>query len=218
MSFTALKVKEYKMTEKMPIEKKKAITPPFRCAFPHVFEPHSGFENQEKKFSVTMLFDKNTDLNQPMKDGYVSLRQAVYNAAVEKWGPKEKWPKNLRFPFRDGNEKPDLQGYQGAIFCSASSKQKPQVVDQKLAPLVKEDDLFYGGCYARAEVVAFAYDQMGNKGVSLGLNNIQKLRDGDRFSGRKNASDVFDAVEDGSDDDKSYGQHAPGEVEDGMGF
>lgn len=206
------------MSEKITLQDKKALTPEFRIAFPHVFEAHSGFENQEPKFSIVMLFDKKTNLDKSMKDGYQSIRKAVYNAAVDKFGPKEKWPKNLRFPFRDGNEKPDLQGYEGTIFCSASSKQRPQVVDKDLSALTKEDGLLYAGAYARAEVVAFAYDTMGNKGVSLGLNNIQKLRDGEAFSGRKNAADVFDKVEDESEDEASYGKVAAGEEDTDMGF
>lgn len=189
-------------TEKMDITKKKCTTPEFRVSFPHVFEKHSGFEGQEAKYSCVMLFPKNTDLK--------GLKQAVHNAATEKWGAKEKWPKGMRMPFRDGDEKADLAGYEGHIFVSASSKQKPQVVSNKKVDgafprIEKEDETFYAGCYARATLIAFAYDKMGNKGVSFSLQNIQKLKDGEQFSGRKNADDEFDEVEDGSDNAENYG-------------
>lgn len=198
------------MAEKMEIEKKKATTPEFRVSFPHVFEKHSGFDGQEPKFSLVMLFPKNVDLKE--------LRRAAFNAATEKWGPKEKWPKNMRMPFRDGDEKTDLNGYEGHFFVSASSKQKPQVVGNKKVDgafprIEKEDEQFYAGCYARATLIAFAYDKMGNKGVSFSLQNVQKLRDGEQFSGRKNAEDEFDEVEDGSDNAENY---ESGDA--GMGF
>lgn len=200
------------MAEKMEIEKKKCTTPEGRVSFPHVFEKHSGFEGQEPKYSCVFLYPKNTDLKE--------LKRAAFNAAIEKWGPREKWPKNLRLPFRDGDEKTDLAGYEGHIFVSASSKQKPQVVGNKKVDgafprIEKEDETFYAGCYARATLIAFAYDKMGNKGVSFSLQNIQKLRDGEQFSGRRNADDEFDEVDDGSENAENYGGT---EAQSDMGF
>lgn len=203
------------MGEKMDIEKKKVRTPQFRVSFPHVFEKH-GFKDQEPKYSIVMLFPKNTDL----KD----IKRAVHNAATEKWGAKEKWPKQMRMPFRDGNEKSDLMGYENTIFITASSKQKPQVIgrlknaDGDFPRLEKEDGEFYAGCYARATLIAFAYDTAGNRGVSFSLQNIQKLADGEQFSGRKNAEDEFDEVDDGSDDKDSYGDDSDDDATADAGF
>lgn len=200
--------------EKMDIEKKKCRTPEFRVSFPHVFEPHS-FENQEPKFSIAMLFPKNTDLKE--------LKRAAFNAATEKWGPKEKWPTNMRMPFRDGDEKADLMGYPGTIFVSASSKKsnQPQVIGNKKIdgrfPVLTSEAEFYAGCYARATLIAFAYDKMGNKGVSFSLQNLQKLRDGEAFSGRKDAETEFDEVADGSDDATNYEAGSEAAATD-MGF
>lgn len=181
---------------KMTVEEKKCITPKFRVSFPYVFDAHSGFENQEPKFSVVMLFAKNTDLKE--------LKRAAFNAAKEKWGEKTEWPKNLRLPFKDGNEKSDLQGYKDTIVVSASSKQRPGIVNQQVGTITKEDNSFYAGCYARATLVAFAYDKAGNKGVSFSLQNLQKLEDGAPFNGRKRAEDEFEAVDDGSESASSY--------------
>lgn len=203
------------MAEKMDIEKKKCTTPEFRVSFPHVFEKHSGFEGQEAKYSIVMLFPKKTDLKE--------LKRAAFNAATEKWGAKEKWPKTMRMPFRDGDEKQDLAGYEGCYFVSASSKQKPQIVSNKKVDgafprIEKEDELFYAGCYARATLIAFAYDKMGNKGISFSLQNVQKIKDGEQFSGRRNADDEFDEVDDGSDDKENYNGGDTDEASDGMGF
>lgn len=200
--------------EKMDIEKKKCMTPEFRVSFPHVFEPHA-FEDQDPKFSCVMLFPKNVDLKE--------LKRAVFNAATEKWGPKDKWPKKMRMPFRDGDEKADLMGYPGTIFVSASSKEsnQPQVIGNKKIdgqfPVLTSEAEFYAGCYARATLIAFAYDKMGNQGVSFSLQNLQKLRDGEAFSGRKKAEDEFDEVDDGSDDAANYGGEGEAAATD-MGF
>lgn len=166
------------------IELKKVKTPEFRLSFPALFKP-KAFEQQEPKFSIVMLFDKK-------KADLSGLKKAVAAAAQEKWGPKEKWPKNLRLPFRDGDEKEDMEGYKGHTFVSASSKQKPGLVDYPdRNPIDETDNKCYAGCYARATLIAFAYDKAGNKGVSFSLQNVQVLRDGKPFSGRKNAEDEF---------------------------
>ena len=83
-----------------------------------------------------------------------------------------------------------LDGYAGTVFIAATSKQQPGVVSANLKPIIVRDDL-YAGCYCRASVTAFAYDKAGNKGVSFGLQNIMKTRDGESVSGRSRAEDDF---------------------------
>lgn len=172
----------------------KVVTPEFRVSFPQVFTP-KGFNDQEPKYSVVMLFDKKTDIS--------ALKKAASAALTEKWGDKSKWPKNLRLPFRDGAEKEGTPGYENCIFVTASSKQKPGLVDKDVQPIIDQSD-FYAGCYARATLNAFAYDMAGNKGVSFGLNNLQKIKDGKAFSGRTRAEDDFEPLADSSDDIESY--------------
>jgi hypothetical protein len=142
---------------------------------------------QEPKYSVTFLFEKDSDLK--------ALQKLAKDAATTKWGADvTKWPTNLRNPFRDQKEK-DKEGYvPGNIFITATSASRPGLVDQALQDIIEEKD-FYSGCYFRAEVTAFAYDKAGNRGVAFGLNHIQKLADGPPLSGRGTPQDAFDAVE-----------------------
>ena len=170
----------------------KILTPNFRVSFPSVFEPSDY--NGKETYSVTMLFDKSTDLTE--------LKAAVKRAAEEKWG--KKIPSNLRNPIRDGAEKEHLDGYDGCFFIRASSKTKPGVVDQNCVEIINPSE-FYAGCIARATVVPFAYDQAGNKGVSFLLSNIQKVADGESFSSRGRASDDFAPVAAGAGDDDIFG-------------
>jgi hypothetical protein len=81
------------------------------------------------------------------------------------------------------------------VFAAATSMRQPGVIDAGKARLMSDDD-FYSGCYARATVTAYAYDKSGNKGVAFGLQNLQKLADGEAFSGRVAPEDDFEAVED----------------------
>lgn len=160
------------------------MTPEFRVSFPAVFKARSSKSDDGSdgtpKYGITMLFAKDADLSK--------LKAAAQAAAKEKWG--DKIPKNLRSPFRDQGEK-ELEGYvEGAVFINATSLQKPGLVDRNREDIIDETE-FYAGCYARATVSAFAYDKKGNRGVAFGLNNVQKLRDGESLSGRTRAQDDF---------------------------
>lgn len=189
------------MEKEKSITAKKCITPEFRLSFPKLAQAES-FQGGDPKYSITMLFDDKADLAKPATKNTRSLKACALAALTEKWGPdKVKWPKNLRMPFRDGNEKENLEGYADKIFIYASSKKRPGIVNRKAEPILNIEEEVYAGCYCRAEVIAFAYDTAGNRGVSFSLQNIQKTKDGESFSGKKAAEDVFDVIE--SDDDES---------------
>lgn len=167
----------------------KAFTPPFRVSFPSVFRP-SSYEGGEPKYSVVMLFypAQFTEAHKKLWAGMATMADAV---SREKFKIALKdLPANFRKPVRDGMEKAHLDGYgQGCKFATASSKQKPGLVDKDLQKLIAEED-FYAGCWARASIGAFAYNNKG-KGVAFGLFNIQKLADDDSFSGRQDATEDF---------------------------
>lgn len=168
-------------------ESKNVMTPEFRVSFAHVFKPQPAMdEGKDPKFGITMLFPEGADLS--------DLKAAASAAAKAKWG--DSIPDNMRSPFRDQGEK-NLEGYvAGAVFMNATSKQRPGLVDADVQDIIDEAD-FYSGCYARATVNAFAYEARNktgavvNRGVAFGLNNVQKLRDGEPFSGRTKASEDF---------------------------
>lgn len=42
----------------------------------------------------------------------------------------------------------------------------------------------------------YAYNANGNKGIACGLQNLQKLEDGEPLGGRSRPKDDFDAVDD----------------------
>jgi hypothetical protein len=181
----------------------KVLTGEFRVSYPSLFVPTSMQENQEKKYSIVMLIPK-TD-----KKTLEALEKLVIAAGREKWKDfdtllkqvKPDGSKVLRLPFKDGDLKKEVAGYEGHWYMSATSKQKPGLVDQNVQPIISQEG-FYAGCYARAEVTAYAYDKAGNKGIAFGLQHVQKMRDGDPFTGRSKPEDVFSAV--GGDNPADY--------------
>lgn len=173
---------------------KNPITPIVRLSYPSLFRAR-GFNGGEPKFSCSLIFDEQAQKSPEFK----KLKQEAGRIAKEKWG--DKLPVNMRSPFRDGAER-DNEGYgPGVVFMNVSSKQRPGIVGTvadpetgKPMPIEDESEL-YAGCYVRAELRAYAYDTAGNKGVAFGLQNIQKVKDGDMLGNRTRAEDVFAAAE-----------------------
>lgn len=161
----------------------KILTPMFRVAFPNVFKKRK-YENGDEKYEMTMLFPKTTDLGE--------LEKAAEAAIEAKWPTLKSRPKNLKRPFRDGDEV-EWDGYAGHIAVRATSKYRPNVVNRQLKT-IEDEELFYPGCWARATINAFAYDKAGNKGVTFGLQNVQFLRDDEPFTGRTTGEEDFDAL------------------------
>ena len=175
----------------------KVTTTEFRVAYPAVFRPKHNDLSGKDEYSVVALFPKGADLSK--------LKAAAQAAVIKKFGEdKKKWPKSLKSPFRDQadrakeNDKGEEvlpQGYEaGAIYINMKSAQRPGVVAQDMNEIIDESD-FYGGCWARASINAYAYDIKGNRGVAFGLNNLQKLKDDDAFGNRTKPQDDFSAVE-----------------------
>jgi hypothetical protein len=156
----------------------RVVTSKVRFCYAHVFEPTSMDEKSDKKYSVTILVPKKD------KKMVERLKSAV-SAALEEGKTKlgGKIPSTFKNPIRDGDEeRPDDEAFEGMIFLNANSPRKPGLVDENLDAIIDKDE-FYSGCYGRASVNFYAFNTSGNKGVAVGLNNLQKLEDGERLSG-----------------------------------
>lgn len=171
-------------------ERMKVVTPPFRVSFPSVFEA-SSYQGGDPKYSVVMLFypPKFTGAD---KKAWASMQAIADAASKDKFKKLIKdLPANFKKPIRSGEEKAHLEGYNvpGCMFATASSKQRPGLVDRNKQPILTEEE-FYPGCWARATITAYPYDNVG-KGVAFGLHNLQKLGDDENFTGRVAAEEDF---------------------------
>lgn len=171
----------------------KLLTPKARVAFPNLFEAKS-FNGQPAKYNVVLVFDKAAQATPEFQ----RLKKAANDTVKNKWGDKP--PKGLKNPFRSGADKEDVAGFEpDDIFITVSSKSKPKIVDRNkvngVFPEIIDEDRIYPGCFVRASVNPYAYDNNGNRGVSFGLNNVQFLEDGERIAGgRGKPEEEFDSV------------------------
>lgn len=162
----------------------KVKTGEVRLSYAHLFDPH-GIDGNEPKYSVSLIIPKTDTVTLNM------INRAIEEAkkqGVGKFGGKI--PANLKLPLRDGDiERPDDEAYQNAYFINASAKQKPGVLNE-LGQHATPDEV-YSGCYARVSVNFYAFNYNGNRGITCGLNNLMKTRDGDNLGGRIAAENDF---------------------------
>ena len=97
----------------------------------------------------------------------------------------------LKTPLRDGDaERPDDEAYANSYFVNANSGTAPGIVDADRNPILERSEV-YSGVYGRASINFYAFNSNGNKGIACGLNNLQKIRDGEPLGGKSRAEDDF---------------------------
>ena len=177
----------------------KVITGLVRFSYCHVFKPESVGETDEPKYSVCLFIaTADTETIRKIRE---AIELAKENGKSSKFGGKI--PAGCKTPLRDGDvDREDDEAYADSYFVNCSSLQKPGIIDAAKNPITDET-AFYSGCYGRASITFFAFNANGNKGIAAGLNNLQKLRDGDPLGGRQSAEADFDDdfIDDGDDSD-----------------
>jgi hypothetical protein len=182
----------------------RLTTPRFRVSFPSVFEK-SSYNNGTLRFSLTGLFFPKT-FTEKEKAQWEAIKVRLNEVCVEFFKKPLKVMKEdrqFKIPFHRGSEK-TYEGYGDpdmVFFSMSNSKRRPQIVNLKGEAITSENaEEFYAGCWARASVNPFAFDNIG-KGVAIGLGNIQKLKDDKSFEGFTSAEDDFgDDPAEGFDD------------------
>lgn len=102
----------------------------------------------------------------------------------------------IKTPLRDGDlERPDDDAYKDSFFINANSATKPGIVDADCQHILERSEV-YSGVYGRASINFYAFNSNGNKGIACGLNNLQKIRDGEPLGGKPRAEDDFATADD----------------------
>lgn len=166
----------------------KVITGKVRFSYANVFEPTTMQDGQMPKYNVSIIISKSdTKTVEAIKKAIEAAKEAGKSKIADKNG---KIPVNLKTPLRDGDEeRPDDPAYENSYFINANSERKPGIVDRDLNPIMSRDD-FYSGCYGRASINFYAFNA-NLKGIACGLNNLQKLEDGERLAGGSSAEEDF---------------------------
>ena len=168
-----------------------------RWSYVNAWEPKS-INGGAPKYSVSLIIPKSDTKT-------IEKIQAAIQAAYEEGQGKLKGNGKsvpalsvLKTPLRDGDaERPDDEAYADSYFVNANSGTAPGIVDVDRNPIIDRSEV-YSGVYGRASINFYAFNSNGNKGIACGLNNLQKIRDGEPLGGKSRAEDDF-ATEDDDD-------------------
>lgn len=165
--------------------KVKVVTGKVRFSYVNVFAPKASVEGGTPKYSVSIIIPKSD------KETVAKLQKAFEETKASSAGYfGGSVPKALKGGLRDGDMEKEDPAYEGCYFINANSVQKPGVVDAELNPILDQSE-FYSGCYGRASITFYPYNAQGSKGIACGLNNVQKLEDGEKLGGGTTAAADF---------------------------
>lgn len=167
-----------------------------RFSYCNIFRSRVFTDGQEAKYSMCVLVPKkHKALLKKLQD---AIDQAIEDGK-EKYNWTDKQVKGLHICLRDGDEEraDEAPEYEEMMFFNASSKNKPGIVDADRNEVLDPDEV-YSGCWGRVSVNFYPYDNHGNRGIGAGLNNVQKIKDGERL-GAARASAEADFDDDGED-------------------
>ena len=169
----------------------KVVTGLARLSYANVWSPKS-INGGTPKYSASVLIPKSDTVT-------VQKVKAAIQAAYEEGDSKLKGTGKsvpplaaIKTPLRDGDvERPDDEAYADHWFVNANSNTAPGVVDINREPVYDTSEI-YSGVYARVSLSFYAFNSNGNKGIACGLQNIQKIKDGESLGGKVKAEDDFD--------------------------
>ena len=150
--------------------------------YPNLFVPRQINGRGDPKYSASLILDPSTN--------WQEVDAAIQEAARNRF-PKG-IPQDLRTPLKSAED----DGFPGQWKLNAYSDRAPGVVDQQVQPLLDASQIF-SGCKVRMHVRFFGYNTAGNRGVGVGLNNVQLLDNVNvkRLDSQKDAKSVFQPVE-----------------------
>ena len=192
------------------------LTPVFRGSYPYLFKPRTKDAQQKPLekvsyevqgiFDVTMT-DKGFDtsrLSPEDKVLWTAMIDLAKRVKAAKWGNTT--PPEYQSPIKSGDAmnaklvakgKEASEAYKGKTIINFKSKEFPVGIVKinpggAPQPILDEKEL-YAGCYMQAEVTAFTYDY-GKPGVSFGLNNVMKVRDGKPLAAQRDPVAAFASI------------------------
>ncbi len=161
-----------------------------RWSYANVWEPKS-VNGSAPKYSVSLIIPKSD------KKTIEAIKKAIQAAYKEgeaklKGNSKSVPPlEAIKTPFRDGDlERPDDEAYENSYFINANSTTPPGIVDSNVQPILTRSEV-YSGVYGRASINFYAFNSNGNRGIACGLNNLQKIRDGEPLGSHATAESDF---------------------------
>lgn len=169
-----------------------------RWSYANVWDPKS-INGGTPKYSVSLIIPKSDKVTIQKIKAAIQVAYEEGESKLKGNGKSVPSLSVLKTPLRDGDlERPDDEAYKNAYFVNANSATAPGIVDADRQQIIDRSEV-YSGVYGRASINFYAFNSNGNKGIACGLNNLQKIRDGEPLGGKASAESDF-----ATDDDDDF--------------
>lgn len=170
-----------------------------RFNYPRVFEPNE----KSKKYECTILIPKDdAETLRRIKEACKTIYEEERSSSFRGLDFSE-----VAKPYHDGDgRKPKGGAYgdecKGMYVLNARSKNKPKVFTADKA-LCDDPTKVYSGCYGRANITFYAYNQEGGRGIGCALNGLMTFNYGEAIGGASVSESTWDDgfVDDSMSDD-----------------
>ncbi|MGV3139423.1 ssDNA-binding protein [Brevibacillus agri] len=186
---------------------KRVVTGKVRLSYVHLFTPFANQPGAEPKYSVTLLIPKSDIATKQRIDA--AIQAAIQDGVSSRWNGVR--PPQVHLPLHDGDGVRPSDGMPFSDECkghwvmTASTKDKPEIVDLNLNPIINQSEV-YSGMYGHVSIRFFAYNSNGKKGIGCGLGNVQKVEDGEPLGGGRASAAADFASLTGQAPAPAYGQ------------
>ena len=169
-----------------------------RWSYANVWQPKS-INGGTPKYSVSLIIPKSDTVTLGKIKAAIEAAYKEGEAKLKGNGLSVPALAAIKTPLRDGDaERPDDEAYANSYFVNANSTTKPGIVDADRNEIIDSSEV-YSGVYGRASINFYAFNSNGNRGIACGLNNLQKIRDGEPLGGHASAAEDF-----ATDDDDDF--------------
>lgn len=166
-----------------------------RWSYANVWDPKS-INGDAPKYSVSLIIPKSDTVT--VNKIKVAIQASYEEGESKLEGTAKVCPALdvIKTPLRDGDkERPGDEAYKDSYFINANSATALGIVDADRQQIIDRSEV-YSGVYGRASINLYAFNSNGNRGIACGLNNLQKIRDGEPLGGKSRAEDDFATEED----------------------
>ena len=187
------------LRRKEPTMNANEIIIPARLSYANIWEARQTMEGDRMQYSCSLLIPKSDTKTVAKIKTAIEAAYREGEAKLKGNGKSVPALSVLKTPLRDGDlERPDNPAYAGSYFVNANAPSAPGIVDADRNPILTRSEV-YSGVYGRASISFYAFNSSGNKGIACGLNNLQKIRDGEPLGGKASAESDF-----ATDDDDDF--------------
>ena len=171
----------------------KTVTGVCTLAYVALSEPVENL-NGKKQYKICVIIDKN---DTETVDKIKTAISECYAENINYFTKKNKKAIDIEDVtcLHDGDiEKEGNKIFENSYYFNTKTDYKPKIFDKKCEEIPNPDDI-YSGMKGKVAVSFYAYNSMGNIGISSSFVAVQKIADGERIESGVNALEIFGVAE-----------------------